>query len=117
MPCAFIPYYVDNIYDLYKNGKTLADAMFSDFTKKGRQWQRECGLNNWSRPDNWLMPCFIRDHYEIFRNVILPKIEKLEDENAQEALESNEYFGILKNYDEELRGLSEIIWKNEYLNV
>ena len=35
-PCAFIPYYADNIYDLYNNGKTLSDALFSDFMKKGR---------------------------------------------------------------------------------
>ena len=38
-PCAFIPYYVDNIYDLYNSGKTLSDALFSDFMKNGRKWQ------------------------------------------------------------------------------
>jgi len=116
-PCAFIPYYVDNIYELYKNGKTLADAMFSDFMKNGRKWQREYGLDNWKKPKNWLMPCSIRDHYEIFRNSVLPKEAKPEDENAKEALESDEYFEVLKNYDEELQGLTEKIWKNEYLNV
>jgi MoaA/NifB/PqqE/SkfB family radical SAM enzyme len=115
-PCAFIPYYVDNIYDLYKNGKTLADAMFSDFMKNGRKWQREYGLDNWKKPDNWLMPCSIRDHYEIFRNSVLPKEAKPEDENAKEALESDEYFEVLKNYDEELQSLTEKVWKNEYLN-
>jgi len=116
-PCAFIPYYVDNIYDLYENGKTLADAMFSDFMKNGRKWQREYGLDNWKNPNNWLMPCSIRDHYEIFRNSLLPKDAKPEDENAKEALESNEYFEVLKNYDKELQGLTEKIWKAEYLNV
>jgi len=110
-PCAFIPYYVDNIYELYKNGKTLADAMFSDFMKNGRKWQREYGLDNCKKPKNWLMPCSIRDHYEIFRNSVLPKEAKPEDENAKEALESDEYFEVLKNYDEKL------IWENEYLNV
>ncbi len=116
-PCAFIPYYVDNIYELYKNGKTLADAMFSDFMKNGRKWQREYGLDNWKKPKNWLMPCSIRDHYEIFRNSVLPKEAKPEDENAKEALESDEYFEVLKNYDEELQGLTEKIWETEYLNV
>jgi len=116
-PCAFIPYYVDNIYELYKNGKTLADAMFSDFMKNGRKWQREYGLDDWKKPKNWLMPCSIRDHYEIFRNSVLPKEAKPEDEKAKEALESNEYFEVLKNYDKELSGLTENIWQNEYLNV
>jgi len=115
-PCAFIPYYVDNIYDLYKNGKTLADAMFSDFMKNGRKWQREYGLDNWKKPKNWLMPCSIRDHYEIFRNSVLPKEAQPEDENAKEALESDEYFDVLRNYDEELQGLTEKIWENDYLN-
>ncbi len=116
-PCAFIPYYVDNIYELYENGKTLADAMFSDFMRKGRKWQREYGLDNCRKPGNWLMPCSIRDHYEIFRNSVLPKDAKPEDKNAKEALESVEYFETLKNYDEKLQGLTEKIWENEYLNV
>lgn len=116
-PCAFIPYYVDNVYELYKNGKTLADAMFSDFMKNGRKWQREYGLDNWKKPKNWLMPCSIRDHYEIFRNSILPKDAKPEDQKAKEALESGEYFEVLKNYDEDLQGLTEKIWEDEYLNV
>lgn len=115
-PCAFIPYYVDNIYDLYKNGKTLSDALFSDFMKNGRKWQREYGLDNWKRPKNWLMPCSIRDHYEIFRNSVLTKGAKPEDKKAKEALESNEYFEVLKNYDEQLQGLTEKIWETEYLN-
>jgi len=116
-PCAFIPYYVDNIYDLYNNGKTLSDAMFSDFMKNGRKWQREYGLDNRKKPGNWLMPCSIRDHYEIFRNSVLPKEAKPEDNKAREALESDEYFEILKNYDEKLQDLTEKIWENEYLNV
>lgn len=114
-PCAFIPYYVDNIYDLYDHGKTLADAMFSDFMKKGRKWQREYGFANWKKPKNWLMPCSIRDHYEIFRNSVLCTDVKPEDTKAKEALESPEYFQMLKNYDEELQSLTEQIWETEYL--
>ncbi|MHC4622762.1 MAG: radical SAM protein [Planctomycetota bacterium] len=115
-PCAFIPYYVDNIYDLYRNGGTLADALFSEFMKNGREWQREYGLDNWKKPKNWLMPCSIRDHYEVFRNSVIPADAKPEDEKAREALESGEYFEVLKKYDEQLRGLTEKIWENEYLN-
>jgi len=116
-PCAFIPYYVDNIYDLYNKGKTLSDALFSDFMKNGRKWQREYGLDNWKKPKNWLMPCSIRDHYEIFRNSVLPKDVIPEDEKAREALESDEYFEVLKKFDEKLEGLTEKIWETEYLNV
>ena len=108
---------MDNIYDLYDSGKTLSDALFSDFMKNGRKWQREYGLGDWKRPKNWLMPCSIRDHYEILRNSVLPKDAKPEDEKAREALESEEYFEVLKNYDEELQGLTKKIWQSEYLSV
>jgi MoaA/NifB/PqqE/SkfB family radical SAM enzyme len=116
-PCAFIPYYVDNIYDLYSNGKTLSDALFSDFMKSGRKWQREYGLDNCRSPNNWLMPCSIRDHYEIFRTAVLPKNARPEDEKAKEALESEEYFAILKDYDQRLENLTQKIWETEYLNA
>ena len=116
-PCAFIPYYVDNIYELYRNGKSLADALFSDFMKNGRKWQREYGLNNWKCPKNWLMPCSIRDHYEVFRKSVLPMQAKPEDEKAKEALQSPEYMEVLTNYDKQLRQLAEKIWQNEYLKV
>jgi len=116
-PCAFIPYYMDNIHDLYKNGQTLADAMFSDLMVNGRKWQNEYGLKNWKEPRNWLMPCSIRDHYDVFRNSVLPDKAKPEDEKAKEALECDEYFDLLKNYDDELERLTEKIWQDEYLNL
>ena len=63
------------------------------------------------------MPCSIRDHYEIFRNSVLPEDAKPEDEKAREALESDEYFEVLRKYDEELEHLTEKIWEAEYLSV
>jgi MoaA/NifB/PqqE/SkfB family radical SAM enzyme len=116
-PCGFVPYYVDNIYDLFKNGKTLADALFSDFMKQGRKWQREYGLDNRKCPNNWLMPCSIRDHYDVFRNSVLPEQAKPEDQKAKEALESPDYRKILEIYDRKLQRLTEKIWQNEYLDV
>lgn len=116
-PCAFVPYYVDTIYDLYENGKTLEDALFSDFMQNGRKWQREYGLNNWKKPKNWLMPCSIRDHYEIFRNSILTTDIKPEDKKAGEALNSQEYLQMLKEYDRELERLTDRIWQREYLKA
>jgi len=63
------------------------------------------------------MPCSIRDHYEIFRNSILTGQAKPEDEKAKEALGSDEYFEVLKKYDDELESLTEKIWETEYLGV
>jgi len=106
MPCVFIPYYVDNVYDLYKNGKTIADALFSDFFKKGREWQKNY--------KNWIMPCSIRDNYQYFREKILPNEAKGEDEFAEQAKNSQEYFEGLTNYDQKLKTLTQPIWDKEY---
>lgn len=115
-PCVFVPYYKDNIKDLHQNGKKLADALFSDFFINGRKWQCEYGLNNTKKPDNWLMPCSIRDHWMNFKNNILSQDCKPEDVCAKESLESEEYDKTLKDFDEELKEKTEQIWNDEYLN-
>jgi len=117
MPCVFVPYYVDNIYDLYKNGKTLSDALFSDLMKNGRQWQKKYGLENVEKPMNWLMPCSIRDHYEVFRKSILTDNAEPEDKSAGEALESDKYYETLVQYDRDLEKRTGEIWENEYLKT
>ena len=92
MPCVFVPYYVDNVYDLYDNGKSLVDALFSDFMKNGRQWVREYGQAHPENPNKWLMPCSFRDHYATFRNNILPYHANGENEEAEVSLKDNEYY-------------------------
>jgi MoaA/NifB/PqqE/SkfB family radical SAM enzyme len=116
MPCVFIPYYVDNVYDIYKQDKTIADALFSDFMIRGRKWQKGYAYEeNKIKPKNWLMPCSIRDHYETFRKSILPEGIKAENKEAEEILNDKEYFEVLKKYDEELEKLTKDIWDKEYL--
>ena len=115
MPCVFVPYYVDNIYDLYKNGKTIADALMSELFVRGRKWQRDYGYRQ-KEPSNWLAPCSIRDHYDNFRKNILTEDAKPEDENAEEALKDPEYYEKLNEFDEELHKITEPIWQQKYLN-
>jgi MoaA/NifB/PqqE/SkfB family radical SAM enzyme len=114
MPCVFIPYYVDNVYNLYKKGKTIADALFSDFFKKGREWQCDFGFACRKKAENWLMPCSIRDHYKYFKEKVLSKDAKGEDNFAKEAINSEEYYNGLVNYDEKLKKLTQPIWDREY---
>ena len=115
MPCVFVPYYEDNIKELYRQNKKLADALFSDLFVRGRKWQRRYGLDNTKKPKNWLMPCSIRDHWIDFRENILTKTSKPEDEYAKQALESEEYNKTLEEFDKELSEKTEPIWKKEYL--
>ncbi len=113
-PCVFIPYYIDNVYDLYKNGKTIADALLSNFFKKGREWQKKYGYACPKKAKNWLMPCSIRDHYKYFKENILPENAKGEDNFAEEAKNSKEYYEKLVEYDEKLKELTQPIWEKEY---
>lgn len=115
MPCVFIPYYVDTVQDLYARGKTLADAIQSDFFKSGRRWQNDYGLDRLHSPDNWLMPCSIRDNYRAFREQILPADALPENEEAAEALRSEVYRRTLIEFDAELENLTTRIWDDEYL--
>ena len=115
MPCVFIPYSVDNVYDLYKNGKTIADAGFSDFMKNGRKWQKDYGVSHPKTPDNWLMPCSIRDHYENFKKSILPSNATPENKEAADIMNDKEYYAALKKYDDELKTFTAKIWDEEYI--
>ncbi|OGJ21753.1 hypothetical protein A3K73_06960 [Candidatus Pacearchaeota archaeon RBG_13_36_9] len=115
-PCAFVPFFEDNVLDLYGQGKKLADALFSDLFVNGRKWQDEYGLCHLQNPDNWLMPCSIRDHWENFRENILSKTAKPEDEHAEFLLKSKEHDKFLKNFDKKLEKITKPIWKEEYLD-
>ncbi|TKJ42077.1 radical SAM protein [candidate division TA06 bacterium B3_TA06] len=114
MPCGFVPYYKDNLYDLYREGKTIADALMSDLFVRGRKWQHEYAYHQ-AQPHNLLAPCSIRDHHKNFRENILDNSAKPEDENAKAALEDPEYYKRLVEFDEELEKLTQPIWQERYL--
>lgn len=115
MPCVFVPYYEDNIINLYGQDKKLADALLSQLFKNGRKWQDDFGFANQKNPDNWLMPCSIRDHFSNFKKNILTVNSKPEDIHAAKAIQSEEYEEILDNFDREVEKRTLPIWEKEYL--
>ncbi len=118
MPCVFVPYHVDNIKDIYAEGKTLAEGIQSRMFKNGRKWQKEYGFDV-TDPDkkgNVLMPCSIRDHFQNFKYNILTPDAKGEDEDAEIAIKDPNYEEVLKDYDEELEKLTSKIFEEKFLN-
>lgn len=115
MPCVFVPFYEDNIIDLYSNGKKLANALFSDLFVNGRNWQKEFGLAHKKNPHNWLMACSIRDNWSDFKKKIISKNSKPEDNAAKEIMVSKEFDEFLKDFDKKLSEKTIPIWKKEYL--
>jgi len=114
MPCVFVPFYQDNINDLYVQGKTLADGLHSKLMQNGRAWQHEYGFNNAGQRQNILMPCSIRDHFDNFRRNILPD-EAIAENPEAEAIRTQEYHHLLTKFDQELSKLTQEIWEKTYL--
>ncbi len=118
-PCVFVPYAKDNLYDLYKNGKSIADALNSDYFVRGRKWQKDYGYGKKDENiKNWLAPCSIRDHYDNFRRNILIEKDNIKpiDEFADQSLKDKEYYKRMVKFDDDLEKLSEPIWKEKYIN-
>jgi len=109
MPCVFVPYYHDNINTLYNAGKSLSDALFTPLFVKGRAWQKEY-IGNKDNPGNLLRPCFYRDHYETFYEIANQTQVLPENEDAQKAFNSKEYYEYMLKFDKELEELSSPVW-------
>jgi MoaA/NifB/PqqE/SkfB family radical SAM enzyme len=117
MPCVFIPYSPVNIYDVYREGKTLNDLLDEPFFEAIRDWQRTYGLDA-KRPEehgNWLMPCPIRDHHAEFRRILNTTEPDPEDEAALHAMIDADYRDGLIAYDEAVAKALDPIWEEEYI--
>ncbi len=110
MPCVFVPYYEDNIIELYKEGKSLADATTSQLMDRGRKWQ--C-THYPSDGNNHLTPCSIRDHYKNFTENILTENSKPQNKPAEEAMNDKKYYQLMTEYDDDLEKLSKEVIINE----
>ena len=117
-PCVFIPFKdkdCNNLYDLYANGKTIVDAVKSEFFTKLRQWQD----NYWIKQPchkcgNLLVPCAIRDNAEDFYRIVKATGALPCDSEAQKFLSFIEN-GQLPEYNRKYREYTDPLWQNEYL--
>ncbi len=113
MPCVFIPYYKDNVIDLFNKGKKIEDALFSDFYVKARGWQSKYYDQN-GKLGNMLRPCFIRDHHKEFVEIAKETNVLPENLAAREAMEDEKYHKKMIDFDEKLKKLEDPFWEKEY---
>jgi len=115
-PCAFYPFSVHNIKDIYAGEGDLNTAVFSPIMTKVRDWQREYFDD---RPDyekgNLLVPCPIRDHHRQARAVVDEVNAKPIDEDGARALEDSAYGRGMIEYGKKVDCLSCSLWKKRYL--
>ncbi len=117
MPCVFVPYSPVNILEVYRNGGTLEDIYDVPYFRAIREWQAEYAFAK-ERPEehgNWLMPCPIRDHHRIMRELIDRYQPEPEDESAAAALQDPDYYRGMLAYNEAVRRVLEPVWEREYL--
>jgi len=117
MPCVFVPYSPVNIHDVYRHGRTLNDVLEEPYFRAIRQWQWDYAYGQ-RRPEchgNWLIPCSLRDHYDVGRRLIDTYRPEPEDQSAAEALADDSYLAGMLAYDRELAAAFDPIWQEHYL--
>ncbi len=71
-PCVFIPYAVDNAYDVYQQGRKLSSALKHPTFEALRAWQtRYQGDHGAARTGNLFMPCPMCDHHQVACDAVL----------------------------------------------
>jgi hypothetical protein len=105
-----------NVTELYRQGKTLNDALQHPFLRAIRAWQKDYALDR--RPDekgNYLTPCPIRDHYADMLKLLKEHTPRPIDVSSDEALRDESYQCGMMEYDTELSRLLDPIWEKETL--
>ena len=117
MPCVFAPYAVADIHETYARGGTLQDVWEAPFLRTIRRWQRGYGYGQESpsAAGNWLRPCPIRDHYDVFRGWVARHGPQPEDDAARQALTDEAYYQRMVAYGTRLAALTQPVWEEEYL--
>lgn len=110
-PCAFFPYFLDNVHNLYRENRTLTEVLFSNYFKSIRKWQADYVQKG--RPGavkNLFIPCPMRDHHSFAYQTILEHHAKPLDQEAAMALESPDYRERMMEYDTEVSELLDPVW-------
>jgi MoaA/NifB/PqqE/SkfB family radical SAM enzyme len=118
-PCVFVPYAAANIHEVYRSGATL-DAVYElPYLRAIRQWQCEYALDQ-KRPEecgNLLLPCSLRDHFDVGRKLIEKHHPEPGDEAAADALGDASYYDGMLAYDRQLRDVFDPVWEQQYVHA
>ena len=116
MPCVFTPYAAGNINEIYAAGGDLRAAISSPFFESIRNWQREYGYNRPAEETgNWLAPCPIRDHFDMFATVTTACKARPINEEAGEAIHDPAHRAGMVDYGRKMAELTDDIWASQYV--
>jgi len=116
MPCVFNPYKIHNIIEVYKQGGNLNTVIFSSFFNGIREWIEEYALKGPAESmGNIIVPCAIKDHFDLMYELINRTQAQPADEAAAQALQDSGYYEGLVQYGEKVKSITDEIWQKEYL--
>jgi MoaA/NifB/PqqE/SkfB family radical SAM enzyme len=116
MPCVFFPYTVDNIVEVYKQGRDLNSVLSSTFFESLREWQREYGyLKPAHEVGNLIVPCPYRDHYGMAHQIAVSCHARPADSAAAEALVDETYCHKMVDYGRDVSEVFDDIWNRLYI--
>ena len=117
-PCAFYPYYLANVNEVYGQGKDLNDVLFSDYFKSIRKWQNDYGYAQPAgKMQNLIAPCIIRDHFDHALGLVKKFGAKPLDMNAEQALTDTDYHKGMSGYGKEVRELTNPYWDEVFMGA
>jgi len=115
-PCVFFPYYLDNLYDLYREERTITEAMHSPLFRSIRKWQDAYAYNREpTEVNNLFAPCAIRDHYYMACRAIEKCGACHMDDDAGKAIQDQVYRRRMVEYGKRTAELLNPIWENEVM--
>jgi len=115
-PCAFIPYSIGNIYDVFQRGDNLDAILRCPFFQRIRRWQDNYGYaQSVENMGNWLCPCVIRDHFAVLLKDVQDTQAKPIDEEAVDALADPKYHKGMITYGNDYNHLSSKVWAKHYM--
>jgi MoaA/NifB/PqqE/SkfB family radical SAM enzyme len=116
LPCAFYPYTVDNIKQVYQEGGDLNTILMNPFFQAIREWQRDYSyMKPAHEVGNQIVPCISKDHHREARKIIDETEAKPADREAEEALKDPAYYRGLVACGDDVNRLTRPIWENEYI--
>lgn len=116
MPCVFTPYAAGNINEIYANGGNLNDTIGLPFFKKIRQWQSDYGFHKpVSEIGNWLCPCLIRDHFDVFAEAVTSCEARPINKEAEQAINDSLYYQGMVDYGQQMAELTNDAWQSDYV--
>ncbi len=117
-PCTFFPYYVSNMYEIYRENKTLNDVLFTPYFDSIRTWQNNYGYTQApDKVENYIVPCIIRDHFKEAYSRVLQFKAKPMDDNAAQALDDKGYHQRMIAYGEYSKILTQPNWEAEFMDA